>query len=75
MRAEPERTFMREYLTEAELSEMIAVPRSTLRWRRYVGLGPAYVKFGRSVRYPIKGVREFIQSNIHTPDTLAAVED
>ena len=41
---------MREYLTEAELSEMIAVPRSTLRWRRYVGLGPTYVKFGRSVR-------------------------
>ena len=75
LRAEPERTFMREYLTEAELSEMIAVPRSTLRWRRYVGLGPTYVKFGRSVRYPVKAVREFIQSNIHTPDTLAAVED
>lgn len=66
---------MKEYLSEAELSEMIAVPQSTLRWRRFVGLGPAYVKFGRSVRYPIKAVQEFIESNIHTPATLAAVED
>ncbi len=66
---------MKEYLTEAELSEMIAVPKATLRWRRFVGLGPAYVKIGRSVRYPIKAVQEFIKSNIHTPATLAAMED
>jgi hypothetical protein len=66
---------MKEYLTETELSEMIAVPKSTLRWRRFVGLGPEYMKIGRSVRYPIKAVREFIESNIHTPATLAAVED
>ena len=65
---------MKEYLTEAELSDMIAVPRSTLRWRRFIGLGPAYIKIGRSVRYPVKAVREFTESNIHTPATLAAVE-
>ncbi len=66
---------MKEYLTESELSEMIAVPKSTLRWRRFVGLGPEYIKFGRSVRYPVQAVRQFIESNIHTPATLAAVED
>ena len=66
---------MKEYLTETELSEMLAVPKSTLRWRRFVGLGPAYVKIGRSVRYPVKAVREFIDSNVHIPTTLAAVED
>ena len=66
---------MKEYLTEAELSEMIAVPRSTLRWWRFVGVGPAYGKFERSVRYPITAVQEYIKSNMHTPATLAAVED
>jgi predicted DNA-binding transcriptional regulator AlpA len=66
---------MKEFLTEAELSEMVSVPRSTLRWRRFVGLGPVYVKIGRSVRYPIDAVRQFIDSNIHVPTTLAAVED
>ncbi len=65
---------MKEFLTEAELSEMIAVPASTLRWRRFVDLGPEYVKIGRSVRYPIKAVREFIESNRRTPATLAALE-
>jgi hypothetical protein len=59
----------------SELSEMVSVPRSTLRWRRFVGLGPVYVKIGRSVRYPIDAVRQFIGSNIHVPTTLAAVED
>jgi hypothetical protein len=66
---------MKESLTEAELAETIAIPASTLRWRRFVGLGPDYVKFGRSVRYPVKAVREFIESNRHTPATLAAVEE
>jgi hypothetical protein len=66
---------MKEFLTEAELAEMITVPASTLRWRRFVGLGPEYMKFGRSVRYPIKAVREFIESNLHAPATLAAVEE
>jgi hypothetical protein len=66
---------MKEFLTELELSEMVSIPRSTLRWRRFVGLGPAYIKIGRSVRYPVPAVREFIESNIHTPTTLAAVED
>jgi hypothetical protein len=66
---------MKEFLTEAELSEMVSVPRSILRWRRFVVLGPVYVKIGRSVRYPIDAVRQFIDSNIHVPTTLAAVED
>jgi hypothetical protein len=64
----------KQFLTEGELSEMIAVPRSTLRWRRCVGLGPAYTKFGRSVRYPIAAVQEYIRSNMVVP-ALAALED
>ena len=64
----------KQFLTEAELSEMIAVPRSTLRWRRFIGLGPTYTKFGRSVRYPIQAVQEYIRSNMVIP-ALAALED
>jgi hypothetical protein len=53
---------LKQFLKEAELSEMIAVPRSTLRWWRFIGLGPAYTKFGRSVRYPIDSVQEYIRA-------------
>jgi hypothetical protein len=64
----------KQFLTEAELSEMIAVPRSTLRGWRFIGLGVAYTKFGRSVRYPITAVQEYIRSNMVVP-ALAALED
>jgi len=66
---------IREFLTESELAKMLHIPKSTLRWHRFVGLPPTYMKFGRSVRYPIRDGREFIQSNIHVPATLAAVEE
>jgi len=65
---------IKQFLTEAELSEMIAVPRSTLRYWRFIGVGPKYTKFGRSVRYPIQAVEEYIRSSMVVP-ALAALED
>ena len=69
-----QRAGLKQFLTEAELSEMIAVPRSTLRWWRFICVGPTYVKFEGSVRYSIKAVQEYVDSNTQVP-ALAALED
>ena len=41
------------YFTETELAELTSIAVQTLRNQRSEGRGFPYVKFGRSVRYPI----------------------
>ena len=51
-------------LTIEEVAELIGVYSSTLRaWRRK-GIGPAYIKGPRIVRYSIAAVQEWIKANI-----------
>ena len=49
---EPVRTFRhKRYLTTEEAGEYIGIATGTLEQWRHFGKGPAYHKFGRSVRY------------------------
>jgi hypothetical protein len=60
-----------EYLTPAQLVSRWnnAITTGTLSNWRSQERGPAFVKFGRSVRYPISAVVIYEQSNTHThPD-------
>ena len=38
-------------LTPAEAAEQLAVPKQTLAVWRHRGVAPAFIKFGRTVRY------------------------
>lgn len=50
-------------LTIEEVAELIGVHSSTLRaWRRK-GIGPAYIKGPRIVRYSMAAVQEWIEAN------------
>ena len=50
-------------LTIEEVAELIGVHSSTLRaWRRK-GIGPAYIKGPRIVRYSMAAVQEWIKTN------------
>jgi len=50
-------------LTIEEVAELIGVHSSTLRaWRRK-GIGPAYIKGPRIVRYSMAAVQEWINAN------------
>lgn len=40
-------------LTPIEVAEYLSVPIRTLASWRYLGIGPSYVKAGRSVRYTV----------------------
>jgi hypothetical protein len=51
---------VKQYLTEQEVSRMTRRALSTLRNERAAGRGFPYHKIGRSVRYDLKDVIEFM---------------
>ncbi|BBO88184.1 helix-turn-helix domain-containing protein [Desulfosarcina ovata] len=51
------------YLLEKELAEILNVHVQTLRNWRFQGRGPAYAKFGSSVRYDPQAVLAYLQAS------------
>ncbi len=51
-----------KYLTEDEVAEITKVSLSTLRNNRFMRKGISYVKIGRSVRYNLSDVIQFMES-------------
>ncbi len=49
------------YLNDVEVSEMTGIAVQTLRNYRFESRGPAYSKLGRSVRYPIADVVDYVE--------------
>lgn len=57
-------TTERPYLKTAELADAIGVhPLTLARWRRE-GVGPAFVRFGRAVRYPRSQIEFAVQGEM-----------
>lgn len=53
------------YLTESELAKGIKVSKRTLQAQRQQGTGIPFKKFGRSVRYKLQDVLDYLDSNTH----------
>jgi excisionase family DNA binding protein len=51
-----------QYLTEAEVADMTRISLSTLRNDRFRRRGLPYIKFGRSVRYSLDDVIQYMES-------------
>lgn len=51
-----------KYINENEVSEVTGLAKSTLRNERCLGRGIPYVKVGRSVRYSLRDVLDFMES-------------
>ena len=49
-------------ITTAELSEMIGIPESTLRFYRARRIGPRSYKLGRKTVYDLADVREWMRA-------------
>ncbi len=58
---------MPQYLNEKQVSEMTGLSLSTLRNSRFQGRGLPYVKVGRSVRYSLADVVEYMESRKVVP--------
>lgn len=55
------------YLTEKEVAEMTGLSLSNLRNARFQGRGLPYVKVGRSVRYSLTDVIDYMESRKVVP--------
>jgi excisionase family DNA binding protein len=49
-----------EYMTTAEVAQMLRTSPETIRWFRYVGKGPRSFKVGRRVLYDRTDVERWI---------------
>lgn len=58
-----------KYLGESQVSEITGRALQTLRNDRFNGMGIPYVKFGRSVRYSLADVVQFMESRKIIPET------
>ena len=48
--------------TQAALAEKFEIPEATLVHWRYKGIGPAYLKIGRHVRYRESDVNKWLEA-------------
>ncbi|MDA8163334.1 MAG: helix-turn-helix domain-containing protein [Desulfobacteraceae bacterium] len=55
------------WMQEREVAAMTGIAVSTLQNDRYLGQGLPYVKVGRSVRYRLKDVVDWMESRTVTP--------
>ncbi len=51
-----------QYMTEAEVAELIRRPRETVRYWRHKDQGPRWFKLGRSVLYDRADVEAWIEA-------------
>lgn len=49
---------------ENDLSNFLNKSKRTIQGFRYLGIGPKFVKLGKSIRYRPSDVREWIEKNI-----------
>ena len=54
-------------LKTSEVAEYLGMSEKTLKTYRADGLGPAFVKFGRMVRYRLSDVRKWRDSRVYNP--------
>lgn len=50
------------FLDENEAAQYLGIAKKTLSRRRWAGSPPSFHRFGRSVRYAIKDLDEFISN-------------
>jgi hypothetical protein len=55
-------------LTEVEVARRLGVSAAVVRAWRGRGLGPRFCRFGRSVRYLVRDVEEFVRRSAVEPN-------
>jgi predicted DNA-binding transcriptional regulator AlpA len=58
-------TAERKYLTTQEAADRVRLSESALEKKRVDGTGPVFVKLGKSVRYEIAALDEWISAGRH----------
>jgi len=53
----------RRYLNPKQVEEMFGLNRRTLANLRWLKKGPAYIKLGKQVLYPVQEIEKWIKEN------------
>lgn len=61
-------------LKERDAARVLTISTRTLQAWRTRGVGPAFVRIGRAVRYRLSAMMEFMNSNTHQPGHARAKE-
>ena len=64
-----------ELLTETQVSRILNVSINTLRYWRYCGDGPNYIKMGRLVRYHAAELESYVQRQTCVSKARASAEE
>ena len=64
-----------ELLTQQEASAVLHKTPRVLRFWRTAGIGPAYVKLGKTVLYDRNDLIAYVRSNTVQPSVRAAIEE
>jgi predicted DNA-binding transcriptional regulator AlpA len=68
-------TTVKQLLTGKEVENVFGIKDETLRYWRSAGIGPKYVRLGRSVLYDGATIKAYIAQHEVTPSVLAAMEE
>ena len=64
-----------DLLTQEEAAAILHKSLRVLRFWRTAGIGPAYVKLGKTVLYDRNDLIAYVQSNTVQPSVRAAIEE
>ena len=73
--ASPSQVIQMKLLTTSAVALMLSVPEGTLRYWRNVGLGPVWHKLEGSIRYDVRDVEAYVESNRRIPSVRAYMEE
>jgi len=59
------------FVSTKELSQLLCIAESTLRYWRCAGIGPAYVKLGGRIKYDLPDVDAYVRANKRKPSVRA----
>lgn len=57
-----------ELVNSKRAAEILSTTPGSLAQWRYEGRGPAYVKIGKSIRYPVHELEKFLADNTVRPE-------
>jgi helix-turn-helix protein len=67
--------FKRRWLTTTQSAGYTGIPASTLRWMRYVGVGPRFCKPRGRVLYDVADLDAFMDSGRRVPSSVRASKE
>jgi hypothetical protein len=59
---------LEEYITPDQVEKAFGVPKTTLSNWRWLHKGPAWVKFGHRVLYPLDKFKEYLDAHLVDPE-------